>query len=212
MAGPDAISSRDDLRRFLQRKTSVDTLATEQSSVCTDLDFSISAGSGPQVRFVTTSNGEVECKIRKVRKLIDKELWWQPEELSAVRRECAAIVEAKSEIRSAFHDVTADFIARGWKSEKERSKLISEMKKYPELRGLEFHLVPECKEMIRGQRAIIRDVQSKLAGPSLIRLASRSLSQGFVALAVVRAEYDAQEAKAFVREPWDADDSIPCFD
>ena len=201
--------SKVSLRKFLERKNSVSTVATEQSSVSTgeNWSFPLEEDSNRRVRFATTSDGALQCEIKTFQKYTDPSLWWQEDETEDTRARCISFVESKRRTGKRFRNVTVDFIEEGWKLEQEQSKLMSIVRESPACRGLELHLVPECAAMIGELRQSVLDVQqSSMAEPTLIRLASRAHSQGFVALALLRAQYDAEEAARSHRTPWCLED------
>ena len=188
------------LSKFLERDSSVATLETEASSSASTDGQSLSAAV-PQksARFATTDNGNVLCEVRLFETCDNPELWWQPEEAAATRAQCTNLVKSKTQNQRYLRAATVNFLQGG---DGDDADVIHEMKSCPDERGLEFHIVRECSKIIKEQRSSMFDVQRTTSSESLLRLASRAQSQAFVELALLRAQYDAEEAEKVYQEEY----------
>eukprot|EP00977_Amphora_coffeiformis_P018095 scaffold6164_cov163-Amphora_coffeaeformis.AAC.6 len=222
------------LSKFLE-SSSVATIETAEASSSSDSSDGISVYEAVErktVRFATTRttpnnhNGsdiddDVLCEVHSIEKHDNTNLWWQEDEVANTRAQCFRLVKSKTQNQKYLRAATVHFLKGGDND----ADLLDEMKQCSDERGLEYYIVRECANMVQEQHKSVLDVQSNAimaaseslitvtAAESLIRVASRVKSEAFVGLAILRAKYDAEEAKKVYQgeEEYICVDRPPCL-
>ena len=194
------------LKEFLEKEKSDRTLSTEQSSVSTRDAFSLER-SVQRVRFAEDSTGSVQCETHLVDRVDDPKLWWQDDEMEDVRAHCAGLVRRRSGRKMKLRASTVKLL----RHQGNILDFLTVMHACDDLRGLEFHLVPECGLIIRRQQKDVLEAQEKNGSATTLRQVSEACSRSFLELAIRRAQYDEEEAIRACRVPWGIED-LSCFD
>eukprot|EP00977_Amphora_coffeiformis_P018103 scaffold6164_cov163-Amphora_coffeaeformis.AAC.14 len=169
--------------------TSMATVATEETSSCSDASWQESFSNSKSVHFAA------DCQIHLVEKFDNPALWWQSEETQDIRNECIDIVEFASE-NTPLSDVTHRFLEKGWKEGVHCGQpLILQMTLQRDTRGLEHHITEDYTGLVEDHLlCVLEDYESGMDS-NLLAVASKRSSRSWVQLALLRAKFDEEEAR-----------------
>lgn len=195
------------LKKYLDMDNSIATMSTEVCSVSTGDCSELTSPVGPpsrKLRFDTTPSGQVKCQVKSVERLTDPGLWWQDDEVAAIRSECSRLIEAERTNPRGLRAATIQFLKKVKKHQDEepRKEFRVKMAETSVVRGLEFYVVPECKRSSIKHIKTVVEMQAMKVDDAVLKLASNTRSRLFTELARQRAQFDVEEAAKACQSSW----------
>jgi hypothetical protein len=198
------------MNKGIQRRNSISTVTTDQSSCSSSCD---DVSSFSKVRFALNGEGEVHRMIHYIPKCKNPDLWWQADEVKAIRSNCNSLVKGslKGSAGAGLTKATTKYLQRGgWKEGRRGGRaILMHMSTNMEIRGLEHSVIPVCRSVVTDHvRAVLKAQRSKRS----LRAAAKETSQACSHLAVERARHDTTQAlKAFLSR-WTRETTAVCVD
>lgn len=145
-----------------------------------------------------------------------KDVWWRSEELREIRKTC------KSQVRQVLHsgkqnyELSLEILANSFDPAVDQHKIafcLQDLKAFSYARALERHIVEKIHLECEDHNEAVLDAQHEIfqkgylgsvRGALMLKSASRISSKKPRQLALMLAEFDAQEAYRAILSPWEA--------
>ena len=154
-----------------------------------------------RIRFAQDERGHVKCDVYEIPRSTDKELWWQAEECHNIKKGCKSLAEHFLHYQEDYIKAVKRLMDKGCTDTKKIEKAMECVVRHTICRGLESHIVRNCRKACKAQRKAVMQAQAEMRwsscdlsrndGKERIRRAARKASMGSRILAAKLARLDA---------------------
>jgi hypothetical protein len=153
-----------------------------------------------RVNFLENEDGGIHCTVYMIPRISDPTLWWQSDEMQAIRNGCGNLVDHYRQYQLDYVDAIRLLMESDCTSSQNTSKAMKCIMNKSICRGLESHIVAECRRNGKIHRKRVLEAQDEVyefldddtdIGYDTIRQASCEKSHISTLLAYKLAQHDA---------------------